>query len=178
MKVLKKIVIGIAVLVIGLLAGSLLLPSKWSLERSIVIDAPVSKIYPLVASVKNGWPQWSPFMKADPEITIEYSGPNLGKGAASAWKSKKMGNGTSLITAADPKKGVEIEIKMEMSKTADHGAITFTPEGTSTRVTWTDAGDMGMNPGGRWFAFLFMDKMLGKMFEDGLIAMKAKAEGK
>jgi len=75
-------------------------------------------------------------------------------------------------------KGVEIEIKMEMSKTADHGAITFTPEGKSTRVTWTDAGDMGMNPGGRWFAFLFMDKMLGKMFEDGLTAMKAKAEGK
>ena len=56
MKMLKRVVIGIVGLIVALFVFSLFLPSKWSLERSIVIDAPPAKIYPLVASVKNGWP--------------------------------------------------------------------------------------------------------------------------
>ena len=49
------------------------------------------------------------------------------------------------------------------------------PEGSGTRVTWTNEGDMGTNPVNRYFG-LMMDSMVGPDFEAGLKNLKALAE--
>ena len=49
------------------------------------------------------------------------------------------------------------------------------PDGSGTRVTWTNEGDMGANPVNRYFG-LMMDSMVGPDFEAGLKNLKALAE--
>ncbi len=51
----------------------------------------------------------------------------------------------------------------------------LTPDGSGTRVTWTNEGDMGANPVNRYFG-LMMDRMVGPDFEAGLKNLKALAE--
>lgn len=177
MKAVKNILLGLVALVVVLLVVGLLLPGTWKVERSIVINAPAARIYPLVADLRNGWPKWSEFQKADPATTHEYSGPASGKGATDAWKSKKMGDGSSTIVAAEKNKRLEMDVKMVMMKNTDHGSFTFVPEGKATRVTWADAGDVGSNPVGHLFAKFLMDRMLGGYFEKSLASLKDLAEG-
>jgi hypothetical protein len=55
------------------------------------------------------------------------------------------------------------------------GALTLTPEGNATRISWTNEGDVGNNPMMRWFV-PFMDKMMGPDFDGGLANLKAMAE--
>lgn len=179
MKVLKKVVKGVVVAVIGLLLGSLLLPSKWSVERSIVVNAPAARIYPLVANFKKGWLQWSSFDREDPSITYTYSGPDTGAGASRAWVSRRMGNGGMTIVKADPQQGVEFSLEMNGEKGAVHGTIAFAPEGKATRVTWTDAGEIGVRHPIHRYVFTFaIDRIMGPHFERSLAALKEKAEGK
>ena len=55
------------------------------------------------------------------------------------------------------------------------GALTLSPQGDATRVSWTNEGNMDNNPMMRWFA-PFMDRMMGPDFEGGLANLKALAE--
>src|SRR3546814_19010105 len=47
--------------------------------------------------------------------------------------------------------------------------------GGGVRVTWSDAGDLGMRPLHRWFG-LFFDRMIGGDFEKGLAKLKKLSE--
>lgn len=56
------------------------------------------------------------------------------------------------------------------------GTLLLVPKGEAvTEVKWTSDGDLGNNPMYRYFG-LFMDKMIGKDFEGGLINLKSLAE--
>lgn len=164
----------IAVVAVFILGG-LLLPSGWSVSRSIVVDAPPAKLYPLVADFKDGWPQWSAFDFEDPDIRYSYAGPSMGVGAQRNWTSRRMGDGGQTIVAADPAKGVEFELVMTENRFKMRGSLAFFPEGRSTRVTWTDAGDVGRSLPKRWVA-RFMNRLMGGTFEKSLAALKARAE--
>ena len=71
MKTIKWLLLGAVALAVVLLAIAYLLPRKWQVQRSIAIHAPPAAIYPLVANMKTGWPQWSAFDFADPDIRFE-----------------------------------------------------------------------------------------------------------
>ncbi|WII72595.1 SRPBCC family protein [Bdellovibrio sp. 22V] len=172
-----KILITIPIVILVLLFIGLLLPARWSVERSVYIQAPPTTIYPLVANFKEGWTQWSAFDYEDPAIKYAYSGPLEGKGASRSWVSAKMGNGSQTITKADPLSGVEFELLMEGNSFRMKGEIIFTPSGEGTQVKWRDSGDVGANPVYRYLA-LFMDKFMGETFEKSLDSLKRKAEEK
>ena len=58
------------------------------------------------------------------------------------------------------------------------GAIRIEAAGAgSSKVTWSNGGDLGMNPVGRYFG-LFMDRMMGPDFQSGLEKLKSKVETK
>ncbi len=175
MKIFWKVLVAIVVLLVGLALGSLLLPSKWKVERSMVMDAPATVIYPWVSNFKTGWPQWCAFDREDPDIRYSYSGPEEGVGAARSWTSKKMEDGSQSITAANPASGVEFQLKMASTGFVLNGRIGFEPAGNSTKVTWTDWGELGFNPLYKYMA-LAMDKMMGPTFEKSLAQLKQKAE--
>jgi uncharacterized protein YndB with AHSA1/START domain len=169
LKVLKYLV-GIVVL---LLAIGFLLPSTYSAERSVTINAPVDKVFPLVANHKE-WKRWSVWNQRDPNMVMTYSGPEMAVGSKWSWKSKSEGNGGMEFSAVEPNKRIGYILTMEDMAPAT-GDLKFTPDGTGTKVSWDINGNAGMNPIFRWFG-VFMDKLVGPDFEAGLKNLKKVAE--
>ncbi|HEX7030680.1 MAG TPA: SRPBCC family protein, partial [Gammaproteobacteria bacterium] len=80
----------IIAIVIVLLAGALLAfaatrPDTFRFERSIVIEAAPSEVFPLVSDFRE-WRAWSPWEELDPELKRSYSGAERGKGAVYGWE--------------------------------------------------------------------------------------------
>jgi uncharacterized protein YndB with AHSA1/START domain len=124
--------------VVGILIYAATLPKEFSVSRSIAINAPPEKIFPLINDLKR-FNEWNPFAKQDPTIVITYDGPQSGKGAGYSWDSKgKAGKGSSGITDASPPSRVNMRLDMEKPMEG-HPNIVFTldPEGTATQVSWT-----------------------------------------
>jgi uncharacterized protein YndB with AHSA1/START domain len=174
MKVLKWILIVVLALLAVLVIGGYMLSPKFTVSRSITINAPADKVYALVAN-PHAWTQWSVWNQRDPAMQIEYSGPESGTGAKWSWKSKSQGNGAMTFTESEPARKVGFELYFPDFGTTSTGQIEFVPDGNTTKVTWTMNGDMGSNPLFRWMA-LGADSMVGKDFEGGLANLKAVAE--
>ena len=174
MKALKVLLIAIVVLGAVLIGGGLLLSPKFSVSRTVTVNAAPDKIYALVADPR-GWKAWSAWNRRDPAMTIEYSGPASGPGAVWAWKSKSQGDGKMTFTAATPNQGVDFDLYFPDFGTTSSGEFRLDANGGATQVTWTMDGDMGTNPVYRWMG-LFMDKMVGPDFDAGLANLKALAE--
>ena len=171
---LKWTLIVVLLLAAVVVLGGYLLSPKFSVSRSVLVNAPADKIYPLVADPR-GWKQWSVWNQRDPAMKIDYSGPDSGVGAAWEWTSASEGGGKMTFTAAEPGKRVGFDLYFPDFGTTSSGELLFTPEGAGTRVTWTMKGDMGSNPLYHWVA-LSADGMVGKDFEAGLANLKAVAE--
>jgi len=71
---LKKILLGLAVLVVGILAAALLKSPDFRVERSLVIAAPAEKLFPYFDNHKK-FTEWNPWAKMDPEAEDNYTGP-------------------------------------------------------------------------------------------------------
>jgi uncharacterized protein YndB with AHSA1/START domain len=165
-------ILGVIAAVI-LLVGTLL-PSSFEVKRSIEIHAPADKVYAMVADPR-AWAKWSAWNKRDPNMQITYGGPPSGQGAGWSWKSASEGNGSMEFTRADPGKRIDYALAFPDFHMQSAGMFLLEPAGTATRVTWTNAGDVGGNPIRHYFA-LFMEKLVGPDFEAGLQGLKALAE--
>jgi uncharacterized protein YndB with AHSA1/START domain len=174
MKILKWLLIVVLALLGVLVVGGYLISPRFTVTRTVVVQAPPDKVYPLVASPRQ-WKQWAVWNQRDPAMQIEYAGPESGAGAKWTWHSKSEGDGTMTFTAAEPPKRVAYELYFPDFGTTSAGDLAFAPEGGGTKVTWTMNGDMGQNPVFRWMA-LAMDGMVGKDFETGLANLKTVAE--
>ena len=77
----------IAVLVLAAIAAMLVFaatkPDTFRVQRTVSINAPPDKIFPLLNDYHN-WPSWSPYEKMDPAMKRTYSGPASGKGSVPA----------------------------------------------------------------------------------------------
>ncbi len=173
-RALKWLLALILALVLVIAIGGMLLSPKFQVTRTQQVQAPPDKVYALVVAPR-AWQQWSVWNRRDPAMTIAYSGPESGVGAAWDWQSASQGNGGMRLTAAEPPQRVAYEIRFEGFSSVSTGELRFKPVGSGTEVTWTMDGDMGGNPLYRWFA-LFSDQMIGKDFADGLANLKALAE--
>ena len=167
MKTLKKIGIGLLVVIVLLVIVSFFLPSKVVVARSMVIKAPQEVVFNQVNTLKN-WPNWMPWIKMDPNMKLTYDGPASGTGAKYSWSSEKhdVGHGSLTITASTPNTEIDNAMAFEGrgNSTSD---FKFEAADGGTKVTWSMESDMGMNPIGRYMG-LMMDGMLGKTFEEGL----------
>jgi hypothetical protein len=175
-KVLKKILIVVGVLLLVLIIVSQFLPSKYHVERSVVIAAKADAVHPWVNNLKK-WPEWSAWTAAkDPTLVYQYEGPDEGVGAISKWDAKKMGEGSMKLNASEPGKLVKFDLNIDHGKYLSIGTFTIEPAGDGTKVTWSMDGNVSRNPVDR-FLSLLMNPMMGKDFEEGLGNLKKKAEG-
>lgn len=174
MKVVKALMSLLALLAGVLVVGGWLLSPRFTVERSLTIQAPPERIYALIADPR-AWARWSAWNRRDPAMAITYSGPASGAGAAWAWKSASQGDGRMTFTVAEPPGRLGYELYFPDFGTTSTGEFQLQPDGTRTRVTWTMQGDMGSNPLYRWMG-LIMDRMVGPDFEAGLSGLKGLAE--
>jgi len=172
MTIVKVLLALLAGLIAVAMMGSLVLSPDYTVSRSVLVDAPAAKIYPLIESSK-GWASWGVWYRRDPQMQVTATGVDRGMGAAWSWKSESQGNGTMKLTAVVPDQKVAYELAIE-GFDPSQGELSLVAEGQATRVTWTMQGRMS-SYSGRWFA-LFMDKLVGPDFDAGLANLKQLAE--
>ncbi len=175
MKILKKILLVFVVLIVVLVLIGFLLPRQFKIERSVIINTTPDMVFPLVNAPTN-WPKWTVWNARDPNMKITFSGAGGGTGAKWAWESKTEGNGSMEFTEVDPLKRIAYKLSFPDMGMTSTGALTLVAaDGKSTKVNWTNEGDYGMNPVFRYFG-LFMDGIVGKDYEAGLVNLKALVE--
>ena len=177
MAVLKKIFLALVVVVALAVIVGFFLPSNVHVERTTVIDAPACTVYSQVTSYPR-FSEWSPWADRDPEAVYTYEGAEEGVGARMTWASDdpNVGSGSQEIVLAEPWSRVESALDFGDQGTADaFFAFGETGEG-STHVTWGFDTHFGMNLVGRYMG-LFLDRWVGADYAEGLVNLKALAEG-
>lgn len=170
MDLLKKIGMGLLILITMLLIIGLFLPSEVNVQRSRLMNAEPEAIFQQVNNLKN-WPGWMPWSRKDPDMRIEWGKKTEGEGASYTWFSKKpeVGDGSLVIRSSVPYESVETEMDFrENGKARGTFRLEQVPQGTF--VTWSMHSEMGSNPMFRLIG-PFMDRMIGPDFEEGLHAL-------
>src|ERR1035437_626701 len=174
MKFIKIVLITLVFLVAIAATVGFLSPSHVRVERSLAMKAPSEIVFSQINILKN-WKKWSPWYQMDTAMKMEYNQIPAGAGAGYKWLStnEKVGSGDMTITSSNQD---SISTAMNFM---EHGIarakFLFSKKDSTTKVTWIMESDLGMNPIGRIFG-LFMEKMLGPDFEQGLSNLKKISE--
>ena len=170
---------GCLVLLVGVaLAFNAMLPSSYSVSRSLVIDAPIEEIFPLVDAPAR-WPEWDPWTPLDSDMKREYLGPPAGVGAESRWDSptEEVGAGLFRITESVPGQRIALDIEFTRPFEAKSQSLfTFEETERGVRVTWRDEAELeGISM--RFAMGIGAEYLLGPAFEEGLSNLRKLAEG-
>jgi uncharacterized protein YndB with AHSA1/START domain len=174
MRWLKRAVLAVVMLVVVLAAIGFMLPSNFKVQRAATIAAPPEKVYAFIADPRQ-WKAWSAWNRRDPAMQVQYAGAASGTGAKWSWQSQSQGNGAMEFIEAVPGERVVYSLTFPDMGMTSRGTLSLAPEGGGTRITWSQEGDVGRSPVNRYFA-LFMDRLVGPDFEQGLANLKALAE--
>ncbi len=167
MKKIKVFLVLVLLLAVAAVVVAFLLPAQYRVERSVLVQAKPKAVFAYLNSLKK-WPLWTVWtVDRDPTMQATFSGAEEGVGAIYQWTGEKVGNGRLTVTRVEPDRGVWYDLDFEQGKYVSQGGITLEAVGEATRVTWYNAGNLGNNPLNRYFG-LFMDRMMGPDFEQGL----------
>lgn len=137
----------------------------FSVSRSIVIEAPVEKVYSILRDFRQ-WPQWSPWLIAEPGCTLEYTGD--GKGYA--WVGNIVGSGEIHVTDETPPRRMQCDLNF-LKPWRSHADVRFdlSEKDGGTEVMWLMDSKLP-------FLLFFMKKMMiamiGNDYERGLAMFK------
>ncbi|MEL6607614.1 MAG: SRPBCC family protein [Pseudomonadota bacterium] len=151
-------------------AGTQFLPRNVEVERTAHVALSPEQVLEMAAST-DGYQAFNPYASTDANLQIDPFGPAAGVGSGFAFKGKD-GKGTQTVAAVTADM-VTYHIDMGALGKPVQTIKAVPAEGGAT-VTWTVYSDMGVNPVFRVFG-LFMDGMMGKVFEQGLANMNETA---
>ncbi len=175
MRILKTIVITLAVL-LGLFIGiGFLLPQKVAVERSTTIAADPATVFEYVNDLEK-FHAWSPWADLDPNMRVEFSGPETGVGASMSWSSDvpEVGSGEQKIIMSEQGKRVVTALIFD-GESAGEAEFELAPQAAGTHIAWRFRMDFGANPVARYFGLMIED-MLGDYYETGLRNLKSQVE--
>ena len=177
MKIVKIIVIAIAVILGLLIVVGLFLPTEMKTEKSIVIDTPPNIPYSQVANLRN-MSKWDPWSRVDSNMEATYEGALVGVGAKRSWKSKhdNVGMGSMIITKAEQFSFIDSDLDFgDQGKATSYYKFEEIEEG-KTKVTWGFYSDVDFPIMGGYIAAM-MGPKIEEDFEEGLISLKKLSEG-
>jgi effector-binding domain-containing protein/carbon monoxide dehydrogenase subunit G len=172
----KKILIGIGVLVVVVLLIGFLMPGKMEVSKSISINAPAEYAFEEVNNLENN-PKWSYWNSIYEEMTVSYGDVKAGVGAVSEWDGPESGKGKMTIVESVPNQSIKMDLDFMEQGTAQ-AWYTFEPEGEGTKLTTGFTTDFGMNPIGRLMGALMVKGEMEKSFDYNLNKIKEIAEAK
>jgi hypothetical protein len=165
---------GIILILFGLYAAYL--PADFRVERSVTINAPKNVIFPHFNNLQK-LDVWNPFSKSDPNLKMVYAGPAEGVGARASWEGNaQAGSGAMEIIESVPDERVKMRLDFRKPfEGTNYTQYSLTSQGDQTSATWMMEGKMAFIP--RAISVFFsMDKMMGRMFEQGLAQVKTLSE--
>ena len=74
MRFLKRLLVGVVLLIATFLVVVWFQPDDYRLTRSTVIAAPAAEVFSRVNDLRK-WDDWSPWAKLDPNAKVTFSGP-------------------------------------------------------------------------------------------------------
>ncbi|CAN5850209.1 K(+)-transporting ATPase subunit F [soil metagenome] len=174
-KILKIIGILILLLIVFVLIAGIFIKKEYHLEKAIVIKAPREKLWSHVNSLRH-FTTWSPFVEKDPNARLTYEGMDGVVGSKYSWDgNSSVGSGTQILTGIDSASSVKSHlhfIKPMEGEAESYLNISDAGNG-STKVSWgfDSKYKYPMN-----VMTLFMDGMMGDMFNKGLTKLKTLSE--
>lgn len=179
MRVFKYLFFALLFLILLFFAyGFLFLEDKVQVTRSITIDRPAKMVFKTVNSMHH-FNKWSPWVKADPDATYQFAGPEYGVGSEMTWQGdQSIGTGKQTIIESIPHERIKAELYFyEYGDDPSWVNILITDKGESSEVTWVFDTDFKGNIMGR-YSGMMMDRMLGPTYEEGLANLKTLVESK
>lgn len=174
---LKKILIGLAALILILIAVVAIQPSDFRVDRTTKIAAAPADVFAQVNDFHK-WEAWSPWAKLDPAAKVTFEGPEAGQGAVMNWAGNdKVGEGKLTIVESRPSDLVKTKVDfVKPFEGTSTSQFDFKPEGDQTEVTWTMSGHHNFID--KAFCLVMNGrKMIGDDMEKGLSQLKSVAEG-
>ena len=152
------------------------MPDTFRIERTVRIEAPAERIFPLVNDLHRHI-EWSPWEKKDPAMARSHTGAPSGRGAIYEWDGNgEIGKGRMEIVQSDEPGQVVLAMDFlapfEAHNTAE---FVFDEDGDATTVTWAMYGPQQFL-GKVMSVFMDMDAMIGTEFETGLANLKSMTE--
>jgi len=170
MKIVKIILVVIAVLIAIPLVAALFIKKEYAIEREITINRPKEQVFEYVKHIKNqaNYNKWT---MQDPGMKKEFKGTDGTVGFYGNWDSKSMGKGEQEILQI--REGERIDIGLHFIKPFEGKArahmITETLAAGQTKVKW---GMQGKSKYPMNVMNIFMNNMLGKDIEISLATLK------
>lgn len=175
MQLLKKLLAGLAALMVLLIGVGFLLPRATHVERSKLINATPATLFPLLNNMHE-FNRWSPWSDLDPAMVTTYAGPMTGVGAKMTWAGNAaVGSGSQEIVGSVPGQSVKMKLMFGGSEHPAYATFTLAAEGVGTRVVWSYDGDWGYDIVSRYLG-LMLDRWIGPEYAKGLDILARLAE--
>jgi hypothetical protein len=179
---IKKILIGIIVLVVVLIAfiavAAFVAPTDYKVERSVTINKPKAEVFAYLKQLKNQ-NDWGPWFKKDPAMKLDSRGTDGAVGYTQIWDSTKddVGAGEQEITKITEGERIDSQLRFKrpFESTSDAYMITESTGENQTKVRWGFSGAMP-RPMNIMLLMMDMDKEVGKDFDEGLNSLKTILE--
>lgn len=143
MKIIKKILIGLAAFIALLLLIAVFIPTTYTVSVSTTINKPQKEVYEYVKLIKNQ-ENYSIWVMQDTGIVMTYTGTDGTVGFKSAWVSKEMGIGEQQITKLDGER-VDVDLRFKEPMEGENKAATIV-KAISENQTQVTSEFYGYNP--------------------------------
>jgi len=145
----------------------------WNVQKSIEIDAPVSKVYQMVSDYRT-WTTWSPWLIAEPQAKVDISDRSNQVGSTYHWSGKVVGEGRLEHLRLETDRLVEDRLDfIRPTKSKSKSGIKFEAIANRTKLVWWIDGNLP------WYLFFLtpmIKTMVGMDYQRGLMMIKELAE--
>lgn len=178
MRILKKILIALAILVSVFLIVALFVKKDYAVEREITINKPKQEVFGYVKLLKNQ-DHYSKWATMDLNMTKTYRGTDGTVGFVAAWQSKidSVGVGEQEIKGIIEGERIDFELRFIEPFEATEPAFMTTEvvSENQTKVKWGFSGHMDY-PMNLMMLFVDFEKMIGDDLQTGLNNLKTELE--
>lgn len=164
----------ILALIVVILVIAALLPGRYNIEQSIIINKPSEEVKDKIADLNN-YAKWNPWQLMEKNGKFEISGLPKTPGHKYHWQGKQTGEGSLTLRSLDEKHvHFDLEfIKPFKSKANDNWVFEEWGQ-NETKVTWQNNGELPF-PVARLMG-PSLNKSLNRQFKEGLNNLKELCE--
>lgn len=178
MKILKKILIVLAIIIALPFIIALFIKKEYAVEREIAIDKPKQEVFDYVKYLKNQ-DNYSKWATMDPGMEKTYKGTDGTVGFVAAWNSQKkdVGKGEQEIKKITEGERIDFELRfLEPFQSVEPAYMsTEAIAENKTKVKWGFNGHMPY-PMNLMLLFMNMEEMIGNDLQTGLSNLKEVLE--
>jgi hypothetical protein len=178
MSILKKILLGIAIVIAIPFIIALFLPKGYAVEREITINKPKQEVFDYIKLLKNQ-DNFSKWAIMDPQMKKSYRGTDGTVGFVSAWVSEndQVGTGEQELKKITEGERLDFELRFYEPFEATEAAymVTESISDTETKVRWGFDGHMAY-PMNLMLLVMDFEQMIGDDLQTGLTNLKAVME--